>query len=321
MKELITVIINVYNAEKFIKRCLDSVVNQTYKNLEILIINDGSTDNTLSICESYNDKRIRIINTNHIGISLARNIGFENAKGEYFYFIDVDDLMENDSIEYLYNLCKKYNTKISACKAMDIYDYNYEVNQADEEVSVISNREMEKKILLSIDRTGSLWNKLYKRELFDNIRCDDRVIYDVIIVTKLILKVDNIAYSNQIKYYYLRHSQSITGINRTERLIDLYKASNERYVYIKNIYNDFIENEIGLILLTMEIYFNNNKEVDKYFKENKVIKNTKKLFSFKILKSNISTKIKIKIILFMINSKLCRLVAKKYQNVKYKYKM
>lgn len=83
-QELISVIINVYNGEKFIVKCLDSVVNQTYKNLEILIINDGSTDNTVSICESYKDNRIKIINQKNMWISLSRNVGIENAQRRIF---------------------------------------------------------------------------------------------------------------------------------------------------------------------------------------------------------------------------------------------
>ena len=79
MKELITVIINVYNGEKFLKKCIDSVINQTYKNLEIIIVNDGSTDNTLNICKEYKDDRIKIINQENMGLSLARNVGIDNS--------------------------------------------------------------------------------------------------------------------------------------------------------------------------------------------------------------------------------------------------
>ena len=86
MNELITVIINVYNGENFIAKCLESVINQTYKNLEILIVNDGSTDNTLSICESYSDKRIKIITTENMGLSFSRNVGIENANRRVFVF-------------------------------------------------------------------------------------------------------------------------------------------------------------------------------------------------------------------------------------------
>ena len=125
MKDLISVIINVYNGEKFIEKCLDSIVNQTYKNLEILIINDGSTDKTLKICKKNKDKRIKIINTKNMGLSLSRNVGIDNAKGEYLYFVDADDFIELDAIEYLYNLCKKYDVRIATCDPLTIYNYDF----------------------------------------------------------------------------------------------------------------------------------------------------------------------------------------------------
>ena len=122
MEELITIIINVYNGEKFIKKCLDCILNQTYKNLEVLIINDGSTDNTLKICESYIDNRIRIINQENKGVTIAKNVGIDNAKGKYLYFIDADDFIEKDTIEYLYNLIKNNNAEMATAKRKDIFD-------------------------------------------------------------------------------------------------------------------------------------------------------------------------------------------------------
>lgn len=321
MEDLITVVINVYNGEKFITKCLESVINQTYKNLEILIINDGSTDNTLEICKSYKDERIRIINQKNIGLSLSRNVGIENSKGNYLYFVDVDDYIENDTIEYLYNLIKKYNVSISTCKPIDIYDYNVKIEKQNEKVYLISNKDMLKKILLSQDRAGTFWNKLYKKELFNSIRFENRIINDTAIIYKLILSVDSIACGNQIKYYYLRHSKSITGKNKGERSIDLYKVAIERYEYIKNIFPNFIENETGLILIIMLVYLNDDVKVQEFLKKQKAKKLSRKIFSFKIIFSGIDLKDKIKICLFMINTKLYKIIAKKYQNTKYKYKI
>jgi len=249
MKDLITVIINVYNGEKFIKKCLDSIINQTYKNLEILIINDGSTDKTLSIINTYKDKRIKVITTENKGLSLSRNVGIDNALGEYLYFIDVDDYIELDTIEYLYNLCIKYNCKMSTCRPIDIYDYSFDIQNEEEKIEILNSKEMLKKVLLSIDRTVAIWNKLIKKDLFDDLRFENRIINDVNITYKLMLKTDEIVYSNQIKYYYLRHKNAITAKEKEnlERSIDNYNVSVERYNYIKNIYPRFKENDIGMI--------------------------------------------------------------------------
>ena len=104
MNDLISIIINVYNGERYIKKCIDSVICQTYKNIEIIVINDGSVDHTLKILKSYQDKRIKIINQKNKGLSLSRNVGISHAKGKYYYFLDMDDYIEKDTISYLYSL-------------------------------------------------------------------------------------------------------------------------------------------------------------------------------------------------------------------------
>ena len=314
--ELISVIINVYNGEKFIKKCLDSVVNQTYKNLEILIINDGSTDSTLKICKSYKDKRIKIITTENQGLSLSRNVGIDNAKGEYLYFIDVDDFIKLDTIEYLYLLCKKYNVDFSSCMPLDIYNYNFKEKQKDEHIFLKDKKEYLEDILLSINRSGTMWNKLIKRELFDNLRFENRISDDLVVVYKLALKIDRCAYSNKRKYYYFRHSESTLAQRDPKRAIDQYKASLERYNYIKNIYPDMAENDISF-LYTIIMVFNHNAEiVDKFLIDNNAQMVFKKLFSLKkIIKSRLNKKEKIKIILYRISPKLERLFQKKYKDL------
>lgn len=321
MEELITVIINVYNGEKFIRKCLDSVINQTYKNLEILIINDGSTDNTLKICESFNDERIRIITQRNMWISLARNVGIENANGEYIFFVDSDDFIQRDIIEYLYNLCKNNNTKMSVCMPLAIYDYNIKVKQQQEIIKIVSGKDFLKEILLSKNFTGNVWNKLAKKEIFQKYKFEDRIISDVVVIYKMVMDLDRIAYSNQIKYYYLRHQSSITGKNHEERTIDLYRAVFERYNYIKAIYPDFIENEIGLMLMIIYCYTKDGDKLHEFLKEQNAINNYRKLFSFKVLVATISHKEKLKISLFFINPQLYRYIARKYNSLKYKYFM
>ena len=283
MKDLITVIINVYNDEKHIKKCIESIVNQTYKNLEIIIVNDGSVDNTLSICESFDDKRIIIINQKNMGLSLSRNVGIDNSHGKYLYFIDSDDYVDNDFIEYLYNLIKKYNVSMSTCTPLDIYNYNFKFKQKKEIVKVISDKEMLSKILLLEKRSGTTWNKLMKKELFNNIRFEKRIINDVVTTHKLVIEAKKIAYSNQIKYYYLKHQDSILGRKNENHSIDLYKAVLERYDFLKEKYPDFIQNEIGVLLIILILYVDEKENLQKFLKKENVLQEYNKLFSFKIL--------------------------------------
>lgn len=326
MNELITVIINVYNAEKFIKKCLDSIINQTYKNIEILIINDGSIDKTLDICESYKDKRIKIITTSNQGLALSRNTGIDNAKGDYLYFIDADDYIEIDAIEYLYKLIKKHNADISTCKHLVVYNYDNKIIQKPENIENIDSVEMLKKMFLRQDNTISIWNKLIKKELFDNLRFEKRIINDVTYTHKIIIKAKNIVCSNQIKYYYLKNEQSIcaTKYEDLDRIMDLYKASIERYEYVKERYPDLIENNYVLLELITRLYLRKNPNIIKYLNKQGAKKLYRKLFSFKLLKCQVNYKQKIKLISFWISPKLNKTIynmhLKKYKSKIYKWK-
>ena len=317
--ELVTIVLNVYNCEKYVKKCLDSLIKQTYKNLEILIINDGSTDKSLEICEKYQkkDNRIRIITHENCGLSLSRNAGIDNAKGEYIYFIDSDDYIEKDTIEYLYNLCKKYDSKISTCDPIDIYDYNVKVKNKKEKIEIVSSIDYVKMILLSVKRTGTVWNKLIKKELFNNLRFEKRGVNDVVLVYKLVLKTDSICCSNQIKYYYLRNDESITMRKRTsERTIDFYKASVERYDYLEKRYPNMIENKVCLNQITINSYLHKDDEVWDYLNKAKAIDLYNKLFSIKMMGCKIGFREKIKLILFRINPKMFFFIMDKYLGLK-----
>ena len=310
--ELITVIINTYNGEKYIKKCLDSIINQTYKNLEILVINDGSTDNSLNILNTYKDKRIKVITTENKGLSLSRNVGIDNALGKYLYFVDVDDFIEKDTIEYLYNLINKYKVKIATCNHENIYDYDFTINQEKENIITKSSKQMISEVLLGKGRVGTIWNKLFDISLFNNIRFENRIVNDVVVIYKLYLNANKIAYSNQKKYFYLKRNDSISIKRSKERQIDMYKACLERYDYLKKVWPNYIENEAGLLLMIFKLYYYDYKKIKDFYKAEKVKKKYNEIFSLKVLKCDLRTNDKIKIILFRISPKLSKLVTKIY---------
>lgn len=325
MNDLISVIINTNNTSKFINKCMDSVINQTYKNLEILIIDNDSEDDTLKICEKYakKDKRIKIIKTKKVWLSVGRNIGIENSNGKYLYFVDSDDFIDTDTIEYLYNLINKYNVKISTCCSYTIYDYNVKKEDIPEKVKIIDSKEMLKKVLLLKDKAGNTWNKLMDKSLFDNYRFEDRIINDMNLMHKIYIEAGNIAFSNQKKYFYLLNESSVTvkeGEN-SPRLIDKYEVSIDRYNYIKKYYPKMIENDIYLISNTISLYLYDNKEVNEYLDKNNAYKLIKEMFDLKVLFYPFKLKRKIMIILFFINKKLCIKINKKYNNKKNKIKL
>ena len=307
---MISVIVNVHNGEKYIKKCLESIINQTYKDLEIVIINDGSTDNTLKICKSFKDKRIRIITQKQIGISLSRNVGLDNAKGEYVFFVDSDDYIEKDTIEYLYNLCIKNNVPIAICQSIEIYNYDFKYNQPKEKVDIIHGIEVTKKILLNIERNGSVWGKLMKREIATKYRFQDRRISDVVVIYKMLMDVDLLAYSNQIKYYYLKHKDSIVGSHTTKWSMDYYKGIFERYDYIKERYPDMIENDLSILWSIMSLYSHNDDELDAFLEKENARKVFKEKYTLKLITSKLKRKDKLKIILYRISPRLYRYLLK-----------
>ena len=117
MNDLISVIVPVYNVKNYLEKCLDSIINQTYKNLEIILINDGSTDESLDICYMYEkkDNRIKVYNQENHGLSYTRNRGIELARGKYIGFVDSDDVISPFMYEFLYKAINEYNSKISIC--------------------------------------------------------------------------------------------------------------------------------------------------------------------------------------------------------------
>ena len=129
--DLISIIIPAYNSENYVSECIDSVINQTYKNIEIVIINDGSTDNTLSIIQGYQkkDKRIVLINQKNMGVYESRCNGIRVAHGKYITFLDADDLLTYDCIEVMYNSIKKYNSNIVRCNFKYLSNKGYVTNK------------------------------------------------------------------------------------------------------------------------------------------------------------------------------------------------
>ena len=312
-EELITVVINVYNGEKYIKKCLDQVSKQTYKNIEILVINDGSTDNTLNIVKKYKDKRKRVITTDNLGLSLSRNVGLDNAKGEYVYFIDVDDLVTKDIIEYLYKLCKKNNALISTCKCKDTNKYELDTSSDKEKISILKKEEMLKKVLLTPNREVAFWNKLIHKSILKDLRFKPRIINDITLTYKLVLKTDKIVYSDNIKYYHYNNDESISNKKELDfgRNYDRYKASLERYEYINKLYPDMVENRVAMMQAIARLYRVKSNDIKEYLKEQGALELYKELYS-KGMKCDIRSITKFKLWLFRVSPRLHNFIVNIY---------
>ena len=193
----ISIIIPIYNAEKHLEKCLKSVIEQTYKNLEIILVNDGSIDMSKEICEEYQkkDPRIILLNQSNVGPAETRNRGLSIATGEYISFIDSDDYIDKDFYNELLKKIIEDNSDISICKHVEVKNnqnihmvYNYK------EKIITSNNIMQ--LFLSGDTINAyLWNKLYRRELFENIRFENlKMLEDLDVMYRVLDKCKKISF-------------------------------------------------------------------------------------------------------------------------------
>lgn len=312
--EKISVIIPVYNVKKYLKRCLDSVINQTYKNIEIILVNDGSTDNSLKICEDYQkkDKRIIIINQKNSGLSAARNKGLDIAKGKYICFIDSDDYVTCDYVFYLYKLIKKDNFDFSACSTKLIINNIYTDNYDEEIIYELDPKEALKLLLDNNNKiTLSAWGKLYKKEIFKNIKYPVGKIYEDIETTgNIILNSKKIIYSTAPKYNYCIRNDSISNkkynINDLDRITnskDLREKIIKKYPDLK-IYTDYFYLN-NLIAICNKQLFSNIYISDQIIDAKREIKNN--IITILFNKTYLFIK-KIQFILFLLNVKLYKKV-------------
>lgn len=235
---MISVIIPVFNCEKYLNTCINSIVNQTYENLEIILINDGSTDNTKNICDIWKEKdsRIKVYNIKNNGSAYARNIGILNASGDYFYFIDSDDYIESNMLENLLFLMEKYGCQIveSGYDLVDdrgniikscSYDlYHLHVFTSYEAMQYHIKDEIFKQII---------WNKLYKKDVIIKFR-ENKVIDDEFWTYLVLSKAHHLLYTKKIYYHYRQHDNSIMHKKYSLKNLDVLEARKSRYEFIKN---------------------------------------------------------------------------------------
>ena len=216
---MVSIIIPCYNAEKTIKRCLESVISQTYKNIEIVIINDGSIDKTDSIIKKYiNDNRIKYYNRSNHGIGKTRNFGMKEATGEYITFLDSDDYLPNDAIDNLYKLAQKNKLDLVVS---DYYVDNKNIKSEKIKFFPITNVKNNPNLIFDINLAP--WNKLYKKELIENIKFEENLKYeDAPFVIESIIKAKRIGKLDKETYYYVVNPNSETTI-RDERIFDIFK--------------------------------------------------------------------------------------------------
>ena len=243
MKE-VSIIIPAYNAEKYIKECIESILCQTYENIQIIIVNDGSTDSTVKICESFNDKRLNIINQANKGVSSARNAGKREATGDYIIFVDADDTLNENMIETLVYTLECNNADISICGYKKIFSNNNFINEKIENEEKIYDNDKAIYSFLEGKYFGiGLWDKLIKREIVEKVDFEDgrKINEDKFYLFNVLLYAKKVYVNNLGLYNYMQREQSVTKGKFGEKNLDIIYFSDKIKEIIERQYPKFKE--------------------------------------------------------------------------------
>lgn len=276
MKKL-SIIVPLYNSSKYLGKCIDSIINQTYKNLEIILVNDGSTDHSDVICNQYakEDRRIKLINIANRGVSAARNIGLKKATGDYITFVDSDDWIERSMYEDMIAQIEKNNADLCICGVI-LEDKNgsiIEKSLTSKEIRIESSRYFLERIYTYKDLTLNLWNMVVKREKIVDLYLNEEIWLgeDNLFVLEMLDRVDKGILINRYYYHYIQYMESLShDIKISHRTFSGLLSVEAQANILKEKYPDLYKEYKYIILRN---YVNTCREMSQAgFKERKWVK-------------------------------------------------
>ncbi|WP_274460070.1 glycosyltransferase family 2 protein [Gemella haemolysans] len=239
MSKLVSIIVPVYKVEQYLKRCMDSVLNQTYKNIEIILVNDGSPDNCPALCDKYAkiDSRVRVIHKENGGLSSARNVALDSVKGDYIFFVDSDDWLALDTLEVLNEYLEKDYDMIS-------FQRTYLTEEKVVEKGEKNPKDMDVSQYIDASFLGRydffVTTKIFKAEVFNNVRfLEGRNYEDLEIMHRLFLNMEKVVGLDYFLYYYWKGNEgAITNTITMKNIQDHYLSANEIYHASKKYLED-----------------------------------------------------------------------------------
>lgn len=335
MSDLISIVVPVYNVEKFVERCLNSLIKQTYRNIEIIVVDDGSTDTSGEKVDeiAQSDPRFIVIHKNNGGLSDARNVGIEKASGKYITFIDSDDYVSDDYVAYLYDLLMKHNVKISTCfYKMILPEEKQAVTIEPYTDYLIDSKEAIKRMLYRNQISHNAWGKLYSIDLFKNkINIDFEKYHlnekyknfipiqekcyrfpvgilneDLALVYYLVIEAGEIVQGTKKNYFYVSNPESITKSKVKKQDFSVFQL----YEFVSAIIADYYPDLIDAILEFKEtIYVKLYKRLlqnhqDEFSNEIEKIRNYLKKSSRQVVSSKVRLVTKIRVVIGALSTKL-----------------
>lgn len=317
----VAIIIPVYNAEEFLKYSVESVLNQSYSNLEIILVNDGSKDHSGTLCDEYaeKDSRVKVIHVDNGGQGRARNIGVKNATANWIMFLDSDDYYEKKAVEYLISLRDKFDADMAATTVVEVRSYNVKdsLEEVDLKDDTLLNREnaLEEMFYGKIVGTSPV-GKLYKKKIVEKYPFPEGVIYeDLAIAYEHINACETIAIGKHNLYKYYRRVGSTVNSKFNPKILDFFKAMDCNFNYVerdfpnnsnmrKAVNSRYVLNGLHVVNAMLKSDMANDlkkqrKEFSKYWKD--ILKNPK-----------VTVKNKVKYGLFIMSPKIYAIVREKY---------
>ena len=256
MKKLdykISIIVPVYKVEKYLDKCVESIVNQTYKNLEIILVDDGSPDTCPQLCDKWKEKdeRIKVIHKQNGGLSDARNFGIEASTGELIMFVDSDDYLDVTICEKLLSLLEQNNADFSMCACKKVFENKEVVLETFEPLVRVYDKEMviDQMYNMQIPFLMTAWAKLYKKEIFEKIRYPKGKLHeDEFIIHEILHKTNCFVVTNEQLYYYLQRGSSIMGSRGEQSIKHSHEAFKNRFEFLKTHYPQNTDKNIASYL-------------------------------------------------------------------------
>lgn len=322
MASKISVIIPVYNVEQYLEKCLDSILNQTYKNIEIILVNDGSIDKSGVICDEYSRKynNIKVFHKENGGVSSARNLGIDNATGQYLAFVDPDDYIDPNMYEILVKKIVETNSDIAMCSFVYVKENENIVEDNSDETLVFDKEEVLRRYYTAIKpfNASFLCNKLFKKELFKEVRLDTELIIqeDTEVLIRIFNKIKLVVYVGIPLYSYLIRSGAATEgeiskgkVTTDISLLKIYEYTEKNFPRYKSIaLNNYVICSFNIIIGIIKNY----DDYGVYYKS--VVDRLKKVYLLILLDRNIKLKYKLHSSLVLLSKNIYKIYIKKKLN-------
>lgn len=313
----ISVIVPVYNVEKYLHACLDSILAQTFTDFELILVDDGSKDSSGKICDEYakKDSRIRVLHKKNGGAADARNCGIDHAMGEWIMFFDSDDCFESHIVQKLYETAQAENADMAVCSIDlfndDCFEEKYIPDYFATTPGIFSGTE-----ILSTGHIPTIYVtpccKIFKKSLFDDVRfCVGRIYEDEIIIHRLLYKCDRIVVIEDILYHYRQVSGSVSHTIKANRLDWIYALYDRYFFYIQHGLQEYSNHVLKAYFWHLdEFFFKVEKTEESKARLKECLKNTRKLLPHYFKEKDISVKEKIMRTVFCISPSLYKRISK-----------